>query len=184
MSPRPSPIVLALFAFILAVALGVGAQPASAQPANGVSPIGAFRDWYTFQYQEEGSPVCFMVTRPTRSEGDYTRRGEVFMMVTHRPGRNSRDVVSILTGYTYREGSEATIAVDGGQPFTLFTEGENAWAYDSQTDQAAIAAMKAGTRAVVRGTSSRGTLTTDTFSLLGFTAAYEAITGACGLPSA
>jgi hypothetical protein len=32
---------------------------------------------------------------------------------------------------------------------------------------------------VIKGTSSRGTLTTDTYSLAGFTAAYNAIEQAC-----
>ena len=41
--------------------------------------------------------------------------------------------------------------------------------------------MKKGNRMVVKGTSSRGTLTTDTFSLKGFTKAYGAIGKACGL---
>jgi hypothetical protein len=34
---------------------------------------------------------------------------------------------------------------------------------------------------IVKGTSSRGTLTTDTYSLSGFTAAFNAISKACGL---
>ncbi len=34
---------------------------------------------------------------------------------------------------------------------------------------------------IVAGISSRGTLTTDTYSLNGFTAAYDAITRACGV---
>ena len=34
---------------------------------------------------------------------------------------------------------------------------------------------------VVKGTSSRDTLTTDTYSLIGFTKAYRAIGKACGL---
>jgi hypothetical protein len=32
----------------------------------------------------------------------------------------------------------------------------------------------------VRGTSTKGTYSLDTYSLLGFTAAYQAMTDACG----
>jgi len=39
--------------------------------------------------------------------------------------------------------------------------------------------MRAGLTMVVKGTSSRGTLTTDTYSLRGFTAAYDAMQKAC-----
>jgi hypothetical protein len=34
---------------------------------------------------------------------------------------------------------------------------------------------------VVRGQSNRGTKTTDTYSLVGFSAAYQAINQACGV---
>ena len=40
--------------------------------------------------------------------------------------------------------------------------------------------MKKGSKAVLKGTSQRGTLTTDTFSLVGFSKAYRDIQKACG----
>ena len=43
-----------------------------------------------------------------------------------------------------------------------------------------VSAMKAGTRLVVLGTSSRGTDTEDIYSLFGFTAALKLIDKACG----
>jgi hypothetical protein len=39
--------------------------------------------------------------------------------------------------------------------------------------------MRAGSRLVAKGTSNRDTLTTDTYSLTGFSAAYNAINKAC-----
>ncbi|NOR61078.1 MAG: hypothetical protein GQ535_01115 [Rhodobacteraceae bacterium] len=36
-----------------------------------------------------------------------------------------------------------------------------------------ITAMRGGSEATIIGTSARGTITTDVFSLIGFTAAYE-----------
>ena len=41
--------------------------------------------------------------------------------------------------------------------------------------------MRKGRTMVVTGTSTRGTLTTDTYSLSGFTKASRAIAKACGL---
>jgi hypothetical protein len=55
----------------------------------------------------------------------------------------------------------------------MFTQGEMAWTEDAAADARAIEAMRAGLEAKVTGTSSRGTTTIDTFSLLGFTAALE-----------
>ena len=66
-----------------------------------------------------------------------------------------------------------------GKTFKLFTRGDNAWAYDFAADRAIVAAMKAGQKMTVRGTSRRGTVTTDTYSLSGFSAALAAIDKAC-----
>jgi len=41
--------------------------------------------------------------------------------------------------------------------------------------------MRRGGTLVVKGTSSRGTDTTDRYSLMGFTAAHNAISQACGV---
>jgi hypothetical protein len=68
--------------------------------------------------------------------------------------------------------------IDGKQ-FSLFTDDDTAWGGDAKVDSALVAAMKAGATMIVKGTSARGTLTTDTYSLAGFTAAHKAIDKAC-----
>ena len=150
-------------------------------PAMGQdSSLGRHRDWYAAAFVEEGAQVCYMVSGPTRSEGNYTRRGKTYIQVTRREGAGGADVVSIEAGYPHREGGEVELRVDDGEPWTLFTRGETAWAYSDADDKALVAAMAAGTRMVVKGTSARGTDTVDTYSLLGFTAARRAIGEACG----
>lgn len=144
--------------------------------------LATHRDWHTFQMVEQGAQVCFMATRPTDSRGNYTRRGEIGLFVTHRPGQNSWSVVSLHTGYTYQEGSSASARV-GNQNYSLFTAGEVAFAYE-EDDARLIAEMRAGADLIVEGTSSRGTLTTDTFSLRGFSAAYDQISSICGTGAA
>ena len=67
------------------------------------------------------------------------------------------------------------------QRFVLFTDRETAWSRDAKSDTALVKAMMRGRRMRVRGTSARGTVTTDTYSLLGFTKAYRAIGKACGV---
>ena len=61
----------------------------------------------------------------------------------------------------------------------MFTKGRNAWNRDAQVDRAMVEAMKGGSELVIKGTSQRGTLTTDTYSLNGFSAALAAIMKAC-----
>ncbi len=144
--------------------------------------IATFDDWSAFSENEGGKPLCYAASLPKKAEGDYTQRGDTYVMVTHRPAEKAVGVFSVRAGYTYQEGSEVEVTI-GGQTFTLFTDGGYAWAEDEDTDRAINVAMKAGKNMVVKGTSSRGTLTTDTYSLIGFTAAQGAIDKACGVES-
>lgn len=58
-------------------------------------------------------------------------------------------------------------------------DSEGAWLAAIADEPAFVAALKAGTTLVVKGTSVRGNVLTDTYSLAGFTAAMEAIDKAC-----
>ncbi|MQP67944.1 hypothetical protein GE253_21740 [Niveispirillum sp. SYP-B3756] len=143
--------------------------------------LGSFRDWNAFMLQEAAGPVCWMVSRPKRQEGDFTKRGDVFLLIIHRPAENSLDVVNYIAGYPFEERSEALLQI-AGKSYKLFVEGEGAWARDAALDHSISQALRNGTLMTARGTSARGSRVTDTFSLAGATAAYQAINAACGVP--
>jgi invasion protein IalB len=105
------------------------------------------------------------------------------MLVTHRPGEKAWDVISVVAGYQYKPDTDAVVTI-GAAKFDLFTVGsDRAWARDAKVDRSIAQAMIKGNAAVVRGTSSRNTATTDTFSLSGFSAAYKAINDTCKKPA-
>lgn len=162
---------------LAALALVWTPGPAAAQT---LQRIGDYTDWSAFKAQENGQPVCFIVSRPKRDEGDYTARGDIYAMVAQRPAEQREDEATFIAGYTHREGSPVTVTI-GDRQFTLFTQDDASWAPDDQTNDRLVQAMIGGLEMVVRGTSSRGTATKDTYSLRGFTAAYEAARAACGL---
>lgn len=141
--------------------------------------LGSFGDWTAVIDGAGSKKLCYAGSVPKKAEGKYTSRDDIHLLVTHRPADKVRGEVSITAGYTYRDGKDAEADIDG-KTFNLFTRGGNAWAYDAAADKEMVAAMKAGRTMIVRGTSSRGTLTTDTYSLSGFTAAMNAIDKACG----
>ena len=113
-----------------------------------------------------------------RDEGNYTQRGDIFAIVTHRPGEGTRDEVSIVAGYTYKKDSTVELRV-GDRKWALFTDADGAFAADADTDRAIVQAMIKGSTMVVKGASSRGTATTDTYSLIGVTKAHGAVGKAC-----
>ena len=153
----------------------VSAVPAQAQESKLISRYG---DWEAFQEKDGGKTVCYIGSAPTKSRGKYKKRGETYVLITHRPAEKKLAVVSIKAGYTYQRESEVDVII-GPKTFKLFTDAGHAFAYDAKGDKALVKAMIRGTRMVIRGTSSRGTPTTDTYSLKGFTAAYKAINQAC-----
>ncbi len=154
--------------------------PAWAADARAQEPrsLGTFRDWSAFGYTDGATRVCFIGSQPRKAEGNYSKRGDIWALVTHRSPAGERDVVQIITGYNYMADAPVTITI-GEEKFTLFGEGENAWTFTRHDDTDLVTTMKAGINMIVEGRSSRGTVTTDTYSLLGFTAAYASISQTC-----
>ncbi len=152
--------------------------PAAAAAQSTPTQIGSHKAWDAYTYTENGKKICYMVSEPTRSRPKKVRRGDVYFMVTHRPAEDVRDEVSIYTGYPYKQGAPADVRI-GSRSYLLVTDGENAWAPDSEADARLVKMMIRASAMEVRGQSSRGTKTTDRFSLLGFTAAHRLIDKAC-----
>ena len=159
---------------LLAIASLLVTLAASAQDRS----LGTFKDWSTMSFGDKNSLTCMAFTQPVNSDGDYTRRGDVFVFVTHRPSAGQLNHVSIEAGYTYDTAVAVKITIDSST-FDLGADGSAAWLTDPARGADLIAAMKAGRSMRVDGTSSRGTRTVDEFSLLGFTAAARAIDATC-----
>lgn len=167
MSPRA--VSAAMFALLILGSLSVRCADRS---------LGTFKDWSTMAFGDEKSLTCMAFTQPVKSNGEYTRRGDVFVFVTHRPGAGQKNHVSVETGYTYDSKIPVTLTIDA-HTFSLSADGSAAWLADSADAPKLMAAMKAGRLMRVDGTSSRGTRTIDEYSLLGFTAATRAIDATC-----
>jgi len=146
--------------------------------AQAATSLGIFGDWEAYTERENGKLICFMGSAPTKMRGKYKVRGKTFVLITHRPQDKTTNVVSVQAGYTYKKDSETEIII-GKRTTKLFVNNRHAFAYDEKADNDLVKTMIRGTSMTVRGTSSKGTLTTDTYSLKGFTAAYKAISAAC-----
>ena len=164
---RLLPLCLAL------VALPALAQQRPAAPAQQPGPrqLGSFRDWTAATYQENGQKICYAFTRASKTEP--ARQG-VVLTVTHRPA--GRDAVALSAGYAYPRNAEVTMAI-GQTNLPFYTGGNSAFARDGA---AVVAAMRGGSRAVMRGPGAGGRgNANDQISLAGFSAAYDAIVREC-----
>jgi invasion protein IalB len=159
----------------LAVLLpGIAALARSPEPTF----VANYRDWALFTYRDGNGLVCYIASEPVKKDGNYTRRGPAAALVARFPMDPPNVQVSVQSGYPYKEKSEVEVKI-GDATYTLFTSGENAFARNAAEDERLIAAMKRGTQMTVRGTSQKGTWSLDTYSLQGFSAAYQAMLDAC-----
>jgi len=153
---------------VVSIAWIASALGASAQEST--NRVAANTDWSVFVESGE----CWGVSEPKETVNTrdgkpaQVSRSQILLFVTYRAG-GAKGEVSFTGGYPFAEGSTVSMALDSGN-FELFTDGEWAWPANPEDDAKILAAMKAGTKAVLQARSGRGTQTKDTFSLLGFTA--------------
>jgi hypothetical protein len=168
-------------ALALALLIACGTGPAWAQGADATpTKIAGEKGWDAFTYSEKASRVCYVVGHPSKSEPRNVTRGRIDALVTHRPKENAVNVINFDLGYAFKPGASVELEVDGHK-FTLFTDKDSAWARDSATDKAVTEALAKGKHAIIKGSSARGTATTDTYTLDGFAQALAAIDKACSV---
>jgi hypothetical protein len=139
-------------------------------------------DWKAFKSADGGTTVCYALSSPKEQAPKNVKRDPAFVIISNFPARQVKGEPSIVAGYPYKEGSKATIEVGGASfSFTTVNQGTEggAWIPDGATEQKLIAAMRGGSKMVVKGTSRRGTNTTDSYSLSGFSGAIDRINQEC-----
>ncbi|KNG93806.1 invasion associated locus B family protein [Pseudaestuariivita atlantica] len=153
----------------------IGAHGAQAQEVS-TNRVAAKTDWSVFE--GDNPRECWGVSAPKETVNTRdgrvvaVRRGDILLMVFYRPAAGKDPLVAFTGGYPFKSGSTVNVAV-GSNSYELITDGEWAWPATPADDAKLVAAMKRGADAVLTAQSGRGTVTKDTFSLLGFTAAIE-----------
>src|SRR3954453_5281031 len=143
---RTAAFALSLFALS---GLAVPGQGHAADP----KPLGSFKDWYAFAYDENGGKVCYMVSRPKKADPAAKQRGDTYVLITHRPKDKTFDVFSVTAGSPYKKDSKVQLQIDK-QKFELFTKDDAAWAAD-QADRKIVDTLLKGSGLTVKVTSAR-----------------------------
>src|SRR5215471_7931380 len=160
------------------------AKPASpaAAAAGGVQPklLGQYGMWGAYTASPGGKKVCFALAKPTASETNPPNRprNPIFMFISTRPADKVTNEISLVVGYPFKAGAEATAQV-GGSSFALYTQQDGAWIKNATEEAKMIDAMRGGDNAVVKGVSAKGTQSTDTFSLKGVAQALDRTAQEC-----
>jgi invasion protein IalB len=149
---------------------------ASAGIASAQSPtrIQQFKAWGAYSYKAGNNTVCYVLSVPTAKEPAAVDHGDIFFIVSQRPGQNISYEPQAMMGYALQSNSKVNVTIDG-KNFVMFTKDKAAWVENAAEEPALVAAMKSGSSMTVAATSSRGTKTSYSYSLSGISAALKQI---------
>ena len=118
---------------------------------------------------------CYIGSFPIKEKiPEGKKRGDTYILV-YRMNKSPDAIVQINAGYPYDEKKSVEVKIDSSI-YNFFSKEDSAW---TNEDKKVIYAMKKGIELIVKGFSSRGTPTTDTYTLKGFTAAYNKLAKGC-----
>jgi Invasion associated locus B (IalB) protein len=89
-----------------------------------------------------------------------------------QPAENVKNEVSVIIGYPFKTSSDATVEI-GGTKFAMYTQNDGAWIKNVADEARMVDAMRKAADVTVKGTSGKGTNSTDQYSLKGLAQALE-----------
>lgn len=147
---------------------------AAAQSAATPTRMQQFEAWGAYSFANGNSKVCYVLSVPTKSEPAGVTHGDIFFLISQRPGQNVSYEPQAMMGYPLKDGSKVQVTIDG-RTFNLFPRGESAWVENAAEEPQLVAAMRAGSAMSIKAVSRRGTNTSYEYSLKGVTAALSKI---------
>lgn len=170
-----------LTALLGLLAVMAAIQPAAAQE---IKQLGTFKSWTAWTGSDQDGAMCYISAEPDdwgpkEVSGRKVNRSPIHFLVINRKGLGTRNEVQTLVGYPFSTTNPGVSASVDGKTYPMVTEGEAAWLAVEADEASFVEAMKAGTKMVIKGTSSKGNVLSDTYSLSGVTAALTEIGKAC-----
>jgi hypothetical protein len=146
--------------------------------ANTPKSTGKYKNWESFIAETEKGKICFAQTVPTKRAPAAVKRDKSKLFVTFRPTENIKDEVSITSGHDYK--SSTVTASSGKRKYSFFSQKSFAWLLDDQEEKKFIKLMQKATDVIVKARTANGAETTDHYSMMGFTKAYNTAKKTCG----
>jgi len=150
--------------------------PGAAQPTL----LGQYGEWGAYTANPGGKKVCFALAKPTNSSTlpPNRPRDPAWLFVSTRPAEKVKDEVSIIFGYGLKPNSDANIEVAGGS-YAMYTQADGAWVKNAAEEPKLVEVMRKGQDLTVKGTSAKGTVSTDVYSLKGLSLALDKVGQEC-----
>jgi invasion protein IalB len=160
-------------------------KPAAAAPAPAPTVpqptlLGQFGDWGAYTASPGGKKVCFALAKPasTKTTPPNRPRDPAYMFISSRPSEKVREEVSIIFGYGFKPNSDASVEISGAN-YAMYTQADGAWVKNAAEETRLVDAMRKGADLTVKGTSAKGTASTDVYSLRGLPEALNRVGQEC-----
>ena len=165
-----------------AAAKPAATAPAATGAASDTQPtlLGQFADWGAYTASPAGNKICFALAKPKSSKTEPVGRSRdpSYMFVSSRPAESVKNEVSVVVGYPFKTSSDATAEI-GNAKFAMYTQNDGAWIKNINEEARMVDTMRKGGDLTVKGTSGRGTQSTDQYSLKGLAQALDKIQQEC-----
>ena len=150
--------------------------------AGGGAPtlLGQFGDWGAYTANSGGRTLCYAIAKPSSqaTQPAGRPRDPAYVFIATRPTENVRNEVSIIVGYPFKPGFEATVDI-GSAKYAMFTQNDGAWVKNPAEEARMVDAMRKGSDLVVSGESGKGTKSTDRYTLRGLGQALDRVAQEC-----
>ena len=140
--------------------------------------LGKFKDWESFILSQEGNKICFAQSIPVVRAPKKLKREPSRLFVSFRPAENIKNEISVTNGYEFKQKAPVS-AKSGKKSYDLFSKGRFAWVVDNEDESKLIITMKKASRLMIIGNTDKGDQTTDHYSMMGFTKAYNTAKKSC-----
>ena len=140
--------------------------------------VGKFKDWESFVLSQDGNKTCFAQSIPVVRAPKKIKRDPSRLFVSFRPVENIKNEFSVTNGYEFKLKVPVT-AKSGKKSYDLFSKGRFAWIVDNEDEIKLIVTMKKASRLMIIGNTDKGDQTTDHYSMMGFTKAYNTAKKSC-----
>ena len=149
-----------------------------ANAEENLKQLGKFKNWESFVLIQDESKVCYAQSIPVIRAPKKFKRDPSRLFVSFRPAENIKNEVSVTNGYEFQPKAPVT-AKSGKKAYDLFSKGRFAWVVDNEDETKLIVTMKKASRLMIVGNSDEGNQTTDHYSMMGFTKAYNIAKKSC-----
>ena len=140
--------------------------------------VGKFKDWESYILLKEGNKICFAQSAPIVRAPKKLKREPSRLFVSFRPAENIKNEISVTNGYEFKQKTPVS-AKSGKKSYDLFSKGRFAWVVDNKDEAKLIITMKKASRLMIIGNTDKGDQTTDHYSMMGFTKAYNTAKKSC-----